>query len=941
MSTAGSARLFGALAVFGLVFMSSGTLAEMEMLITQKHVSLVGVHECTYGPSYWCRNITNAASCNAVKHCIQTTWETQTYPEDNDDVCTICKNMVKEARDTLESNTTLDELKQVFYGSCQLLPLKVIKTECKKLADDFIPELVDTLASQMDPNVVCTVSGLCNNAHIDKLLLENKEQPQNEINDYHACEKCAIVMEKGEHLMESMSEDEVLNKMIMLCGELSSYSDVCIDIVYTYRLEIYRALKNDFNKRNVCMLSGMCSEAFHPHADGYERSKNALMGVEISNAGERGRVQIKKSNEVSDDVTCDFCEAMVKHLRDILISNTTEEQFLDVLKGLCKQTKSFSDECLAMVVNNYGRIYQFLVNELNGKKLCTIVGVCSKSQNSHFDLNFAIPMYPLLPIEILQKQEAKEVEKSVLPIIVDEQPPKVQNIKPIKKSPVIDVFYKEMHIVVNDVDLPTDKTICFLCESILNYVQQEVTDPKSESEIRTALKKSCLVLPSLYEDQCKQFVDQYGDAFISLVAQEVDPSIICPELKACPSTDLSVTFNKGSESSNNCQMCVIFMSTLESEITKKDSEEVIKKKLEKLCGRLPQKWKKECNDFVSTQLNSILDMLVAEVKPEEICVMLEVCKPKLLFETSNNDIDTNMVASSGLVTIAFPGYDIGKLLTNNHRMLEEPKVPTPFCLVCTIVMKYLNNVVKDKSNQEEIEQILDSVCRVLPNVEETECQNFVDSNYKNIVTAIQIGTDPGIACMALMVCDEVKTADDRNMNTDKRNLQSITFESVELDKSDECAACEAFTAVFSDRLNNNSVDIDLIDIIEFCDEVDVKHKNKYGCKLLNQEGTQEDWLIKNLVKMLRVNCKKSAKDLYQNKFHPKCSICKDVIRDIKNKIETSKLEKDVMYRLESLCDPLPNKAKCIDFVESNAEKMMNTLINDIKEESICAEIGYC
>jgi len=67
-------------------------------------------------------------------------------------------------------------LKEVFEGSCKLLPLKVIKNECIKLSDDFIPELVDTLASQMDPNVVCTVSGLCNNERIDKLLLENKEK---------------------------------------------------------------------------------------------------------------------------------------------------------------------------------------------------------------------------------------------------------------------------------------------------------------------------------------------------------------------------------------------------------------------------------------------------------------------------------------------------------------------------------------------------------------------------------------------------------------------------------------------------------------------------------------------------------------------------------------------------------------------------------------------
>lgn len=82
------------------------------------------------------------------------------------------------------------------------------------------------------------------------------------------------------------------------------------------------------------------------------------------------------------------------------------------------------------------------------------------------------------------------------------------------------------NFTVNDVDMPEDKTVCFLCQSVLNYVQQAVTDPKSEAEIRTALEKSCTVVPSSFEQQCKQFVDQYGDAFISLVAQEVDPSIV-------------------------------------------------------------------------------------------------------------------------------------------------------------------------------------------------------------------------------------------------------------------------------------------------------------------------------------------------------------------------------------------------------------------------------
>lgn len=58
-----------------------------------------------------------------------------------------------------------------------------------------------------------------------------------------------------------------------------------------------------------------------------------------------------------------------------------------------------------------------------------------------------------------------------------------------------------------------------------------------------------------------------------------------------------------------------------------------------------------------------------------------------------------MVVSSGQVTVVLPGYNIGQLIANNYRILEKPKVPTPFCVICTVVMKYLNGEIKDKSNQ--------------------------------------------------------------------------------------------------------------------------------------------------------------------------------------------------------------------------------------------------
>lgn len=94
--------------------------------------------------------------------------------EDTDSVCGICKDMVQQARDQLESNQTQQDLKAVFEGSCALMAYKPIVKECDRLVDQFIPELVETLASQMNPSVVCSVAGLCNSAHIDQLIDEHK-----------------------------------------------------------------------------------------------------------------------------------------------------------------------------------------------------------------------------------------------------------------------------------------------------------------------------------------------------------------------------------------------------------------------------------------------------------------------------------------------------------------------------------------------------------------------------------------------------------------------------------------------------------------------------------------------------------------------------------------------------------------------------------------------
>lgn len=91
--------------------------------------------------------------------------------------------------------------------------MKIIAHECDNLVDEFVPELVDTLASQMNPTTVCSVAGLCNNARIDKLLEEAKEKDNSKAvaKPEDDCQGCHTVVDSLEHKFQTMTREQVLH----------------------------------------------------------------------------------------------------------------------------------------------------------------------------------------------------------------------------------------------------------------------------------------------------------------------------------------------------------------------------------------------------------------------------------------------------------------------------------------------------------------------------------------------------------------------------------------------------------------------------------------------------------------------------------------------------------------------------------------------------------
>lgn len=163
---------------------------------------------------------------------------------------------------------------------------------------------------------------------------------------------------------------------------------------------------------------------------------------------------------------------MVGHLRDLLVANTTEDEFQKVLEGLCKQTNSFKDECLSIVQEYYGVIYGFLVSELNSTAVCTLAGICPQQGLVEG------PIAPLLPVESAQK---------ALEITPPSQEAKIGRINMAMEGSAVKILQtpEEAQLPIErimppHVQIMYDTQLCTFCEYFLHYVQQAITNPATE-----------------------------------------------------------------------------------------------------------------------------------------------------------------------------------------------------------------------------------------------------------------------------------------------------------------------------------------------------------------------------------------------------------------------------------------------------------------------------
>lgn len=851
-----------------------------------------------------------------------------TVPQDNDSVCDVCKDMIQQARDQLESNQTQQDLKLVFEGSCKLLRIWPIVRECIVIVDQYIPDLVETLASQMNPSVVCSVAGLCNSKKIDKLLEEygSKGEKVDDLKDRSLkkdelepdeCSKCYAIATHMEHKLANAPKDKVLQQMLNVCGELGSFSDSCSAIVITYFDTIYETLKNDFHAKDICHLSGQCSSEYHKHED---NSGEQTIKVDIRPMSTVGIV------ELGDDLPCKLCEQLVGHLRDLLVANTTETEFEQVLKGICKQTKSFATECTAIVDEYYKEIYVYLTKSLDANFVCQMSGICpgdgKKLQNG--------PIMPLLPASLAES--AKKLlkndnhEKQLTSSEVEAMQLPVERLFPFPLSEGgLNVQGKEM---------------CALCEYILHYLQDQITDPANEEQVKEALGKVCKKLPQSIGGQCTEFIDVYGDAIVAILAQEIDPSQACPMLHLCPSDKLMELWNKApkkylleeKQHKPSCPLCLFAVTQIYDVIKNNKTESNIQMQLDRLCLHLPNSLVDECKDLVKGYSKELIELLLADLTPQEVCVYIKLCDSE-----DSGELLHQFIAKDGeILTNEIPNLPLTKP-TSEH---DEPK----YCVICEYAMHYIDMELESKSTKKEIERAVYGVCKHMPSSVTKKCDMFIVKFADVVIDIITKGTTPKAVCKVMGLCPTY--SEEIEVSFELSDTRSPGRNSAEAVEDAPCEICAYVMRYVDKELGNDRNKERIQEVIhDICNHIPGSASKKCNDFVTKYAAVIIDMITKE-VSPKQVCAMMGLCNSYVDEMKDsvtECAVCKTVMSALTDLLDDDNVVESLKQALTQVCTRVPDdqQSKCISFVNAYGQTIMNIVKTKDNVKEVCGKIGVC
>ncbi|XP_022664909.1 uncharacterized protein LOC111251967 isoform X4 [Varroa destructor] len=428
--------------------------------------------------------------------------------------CEICIFILNLVEDQLGNNQTESEILEVLDKSCDLLSPQNV-SECRFIVKQFVDMTITLLVQNAPPRKICEEVRQCPKAlqpvkNIASISAAPLQRPD---------EKCSfckwLITWVDDKLKENHTEAIIKEELDKACDLLNDSTE-CKEMANSYVDMIVKMLVQYVDPEHICETLGKCP-------------KKAVLSSRV-------------------EPPCQLCKYYVHELRDRLNSSNAEAEIKSGLDQICAALSVDGKECTDLVDRYTHLLIRVILENTDLEVVCRTLKVCPTKitiRPTATNCDYCQKIVNFISMEVKNEDNDEKIIEVIekvcdyVPIQYQEDCHRMVEIdgmvifRMIAESVDPDIICAAIKLCsTNGPDL-----VCTLCEYSLHYIQEKLYDNATQAEIRSELDKMCAKLknPGMASD-CKEFIDVYGSALEVIIAQKLDPSIICPTIHACPSS---------------------------------------------------------------------------------------------------------------------------------------------------------------------------------------------------------------------------------------------------------------------------------------------------------------------------------------------------------------------------------------------------------------------
>ncbi|GAB6030850.1 hypothetical protein CHUAL_007686 [Chamberlinius hualienensis] len=424
----------------------------------------------------------------------------------------------------------------------------------------------------------------------------------------------------------------------------------------------------------------------------------------------------------SDDMSekCSQCKSMVIESRTELLLSSEENwttAISDTLSDVCLYNVDMEYfDCLTLMDNLANNLKILLKSQLDSDSICLLLMHCTSNSD--------ITKLQLDASKILGEDNDSAEENSSEESIVNSIADKDMRLEKLKdSSEELDVKFDDKEATVNEPSSTViepcgeedNSVLCPLCEFAMSELETALADKQTEKEIDELIKNICSRLPATVTQECDEFIDQYADQILIIIAEEMNATNVCSLLNICPKI-------VGLGGEDVCVGCNYAMRLLHQVLNFEDTKDQIEMELEGVCDLMPTVWYSTCMEFVESYSRDLLNKLTA-MDLSVVCDSVDICSVQPMLLETSLDIETRAL----------------DLAARNK------------CLACITTLETIKkySIIMSKS--------LDVVCYFIPPEFSVPCKFLVEQLGPLLVKLLNNEIHPEQLCQRIHLCQKFES----------------------------------------------------------------------------------------------------------------------------------------------------------------------------------------